>query len=104
MSKPTVILVSLCAILALASTVTSQPQPSAKKGLFSTLTVGQVVTVNDNGPLFQISTIEKAETGTHKIAELGSDYIVFEDMARVSELRVPLHAIKAIIHVKAKQK
>ena len=103
-SKSTVIIVSLCALLAITSTVVSQPRPAATGNIFSTLAVGQVVTINDKGALIQISTIEGADAGTHKIVDLAGDYVVMEDIARVSEMRVPLHAIKAILHVRAKAK
>ncbi len=101
---------SLFAIAALAvvlalSTAASQPQAPAKKAaLFSALKIGQPVTVREKGQSFEISTMEGDTVGTHTVAEIGDDYIVLRDVAEVAELRVPIYAIRAVVHIKTKPK
>ncbi|HVX12159.1 MAG TPA: hypothetical protein VHC22_13340 [Pirellulales bacterium] len=102
MARSIISIATLCVLLLVASAVFSQAQPAAPKGLFATLAAGQIVTLNDKGQLLQITTIEGAEAGTHTVTEVGNDYIVVEDMAKVSELRIPVYAVKTVVHVRAK--
>jgi len=81
----------------------SGPPPTAKKTLFSSLKVGQPVTLRDKGESYEISVTD-GDPGNHTVAEIGDDYIVLQDVADVAELRIPLHAIRDIVHVKTKLK
>jgi hypothetical protein len=104
MNKPLFLAVAIVAVALVASTATPQPQPAPKRNVFSTLVAGQIVTLNDNDRMFQINTIQGAKTGTHTVAEVAEDYIILQDMAEVTELRIPIHAIRAVVHVKTKVK
>jgi hypothetical protein len=35
---------------------------------------------------------------------VGEDYIVLQDVAEVTEVRIPIQAIRAVVHVKTKAK
>ncbi len=85
------------------STAASQPQAIGKKTVFSTLKVGEPVALKDKGHSFEI-TVMDGDTGTHTVVEVGDDYIVLRDVAEVAELRVPIYAIRAVVHIKAKPK
>jgi hypothetical protein len=97
------VIASVAAVLVI-STAASQSQPAAKKAvLFSTLKIGQPVTVREKGQLFEI-TVMDGDTGTHTVVEIGEDYIVLRDVAEVEESRIPIYAIRVVVHIKAKPK
>jgi tellurite resistance protein len=86
------------------STAASQQQPTPRKSVFSSLKAGQPVTVKDKGQSVEISTMEGDTLGTHTVVEIGDDYIVLRDVAGVTESRVPIYAIRGIVHIKTKPK
>lgn len=49
------------------------------KGIFSSLKVGQAVTLNDHGTVYSISFLDEGLPLTHKIVEVGEDYVIVED-------------------------
>jgi hypothetical protein len=104
MTKPLSLAIAIVVVALVASTATPQLPPAQKSHVFSNLAPGQTVTLNDNDRMFQINTIQGAKTGTHTVAEVGGDYIVLQDVADVTELRIPIHAIRAVVHVKTKAK
>lgn len=95
--------IAVVAIALTFSTAASQPHAAAKKTVFSTLKVGQPVALKDKGHLFEI-TVMDGDTGTHTVVEVGDDFIVLRDVAEVAELRVPIYAIRAVVHIKTKPK
>ncbi len=92
----------LAAVLTFSSSA-SQPQAAPKKTVFSTLKVGQPVALKEKGHLFEI-TVMDGDTGTHTVVEIDNDYLVLQDVAEVTELRVPVYAIRAVVHIKTKPK
>lgn len=99
----TVFVIAAVAAVLVISTAASQPQAAAKKTVFSTLKVGQPVALKDKGHLFEITEMD-GDTGTHTVVEIGDDYIVLRDVAEVIESRIPIYAIKVVVHVKTKPK
>jgi hypothetical protein len=71
--------------------------------MFSTLKVGQPVALKDRGHSFEIRVMD-GDTGTHTVIEIGDDYIVLRDVAEVEECRIPIYAIRAVVHFKTKPK
>lgn len=78
---------------------TSNGQDRSQKGFLSALKVGQIVTLKEDAGRYEITVLKKAPLG-HKIIEIGSDYVVIEDAARVTETRIPVYSIKAIIRLR----
>jgi len=87
----------------LFSTATSQPPPVARKTVFSALKVGQSVAVKDKGALYEISTTDDDGPQTHKVVEVGDDYIVLRDAAEVTTSRIPVTAVRAVVAIKTKK-
>lgn len=78
----------------------------AKKpsGVFSTLKVGQTVTLKDDGTAFSISFLDEEAPLAHKVVEIASDHIVVQDVAGVTETTVPVYAVKSVTKIKTKGK
>jgi hypothetical protein len=101
------VLVGLLAAVVVAFTVstgTSQPPQPAKKTVFSSLKLGQSVTLKDKGSAWEIGTTDDEAPLTHKVAEIGEDYIVLRDEPGAVETRIPVTAVRALVHVRAKGK
>ena len=87
-----------------STTATSQPPAVARRTVFFTLKVGQPVVLKDKGGLYEIGTTDAATPLTHKVAEIGDDFIVVQDEAGVTETRIPVTAVRAVILLKTKGK
>jgi hypothetical protein len=91
-------------VTVLLSTATSQPTPAARRTIFSTLKVGQAVTLKDKGGLYEIGTVDDAERLTHKVVEIGDDYIAVQDEVGLTDTRIPTTAVRAVVQVRTKPK
>jgi Spy/CpxP family protein refolding chaperone len=97
----------MLAVVTLAMTLStgaSQPPPVQKKAVFSTLKVGQSVTLKDKGAAWEIHTTDDEAPQTHKVVEAGEDYIVLHDEPGAVETRIPVTAVRAVVHVRTKGK
>lgn len=104
--KRWLMLLALLAAVVVAFTVstgTSQQPPAPKKTVFSTLKVGQSVTLKEKGSAWEICTIDD-EVLTHKLAEVSDDFIVLREEAGSVETRIPVTAVRAVVHVRTKGK
>lgn len=102
-----VLLVGILATVMLAlvvSTGASQPTPAPKKTVFSTLKVGQSVTLKEKGSAWEICTMDEEAPLTHKVAEIGDEFIALRDEAGSVETRIPVTAVRAVVHVTTKKK
>jgi hypothetical protein len=81
------------------STVTGHGQEKSRKGFLSILKEGQSISVREVGGRYEITFIKGVQPG-HKIVEVGADYLVVEDIAGVTETRIPIYSIKSIVRVK----
>jgi hypothetical protein len=77
--------------------------PQAQRvGFFAPFDKGQKVAVKETPQGFEI-TASDFDMG-YIITEVGSDYIVVEDMAKVTETRIPMYSIRSIKTIKVKGK
>ncbi len=74
----------------------SESQDKKPKGFLSILKEGQSIVLKESAGRYEINLME----GTHKIIEIGPDYIVVEDIAGLIENRIPIYSIKTITKVK----
>jgi hypothetical protein len=105
MNRNTVAVLLVAAALVCAglfSTATSQPPPAARRTVFSTLKVGQSVVVKERNGLYEVSTMDEAGPMSHKVVEVGDDYLVVRDEAGVLESRIPVTAVRAVVHIRTK--
>ena len=92
------IAVFLSAFLVIASSpATGQDRP--RKGFLSVLKEGQSVSVKEVAGRYEITLIKDVKLG-QKVIEVGSDYIVVEDAAGITETRIPVYSIKSIVKLK----
>jgi len=71
-------------------------QDKARKGFLSMLKEGQGVMLKESAGRYEITLIE----GGHTIIEVGPDYVLLEDLAGVTETRIPVFSIKSITRFK----
>lgn len=81
--------------------VASGQAPGRERGVLSVLHAGQPVSLQETGNGYAISLLKDGpEMLGHKVVEVFSDYIVIEDLAGVSQIRIPLYAIKSVVVTK----
>jgi len=95
----TIRLLAVTAAVLLTIPATSHGQDKPRKGFLAALKEGQTVTLKENGGRYEITLMRNIPVG-HKIIEVGSDYVVIEDAAGVTETRIHVTSIKAIIKLK----
>jgi hypothetical protein len=99
MNRPVSILF-LSALFTLGSfTPSSHGQDKPRKGFLSVLKEGQTVTLKENAGRYEITVMKGVRLG-HKVIEVGADYVVVEDIAGVTETRIPIYSIKSIVRLK----
>ncbi len=95
------IAVLLCATLALVClSPVANGQDKGRKGFLSVLKEGQGIVLKEAAGRYEITLME----GGHKVIEVGPDYVVVEDIAGVTETRIPIFSIKSIARIKVNRK
>ena len=96
----------LSAFLAVASfTVSGKAPDNPRKGFLSAIAEGQAVTLKDNAGRFEITLFDLGPAmHCHKVAEVGVDYVLIEDIAGVTSTRVPVYSIKSIVTINVPKK
>ena len=89
----------LAAALLLTIPATSHGQEKPRKGFLAILKEGQTVTLKESAGKYEITLMKNIPLG-HKVIEVGVDYVVVEDAAGVTETRIHVTSIKAIIKLK----
>lgn len=86
-----------------ASKAITTPREPQRVGFFAPLEKGQKISLKETAHGFEITAISDVELG-FTITEIGNDYIVVEDIAKVAETRIPVYSIRSIKTVKFKVK
>lgn len=76
--------------------VMSPGQDRSDKGFLDVLHTGLSVFIKEDHGRYEIRLFDGTHVG-HKVTEIGTDYIVIEDPAGVSETCIPIYSIKSII-------
>jgi hypothetical protein len=71
------------------------------KGVFAALRLGQSVSIKDMGSAFSITVFDPELPQSHKVIEIGDNFIVVRDIAEVTDTTIPIYSVKAIVKVKA---
>ena len=79
---------------------TSSGQDKPRKGFLSVLKEDQVVTLKEVGGKYEITILKNAPAVGSKVLEVGQDFIVIGDAAGVTETRIHVTSIKAIVRLK----
>ena len=92
-----IIAVFFCATLVLAClSPEASGQEKGRKSFLSVLKEGQAVVLKEAAGRYEITLMD----GGHKVIEVGPDYVVVEDLAGVTETRIPIFSIKSIARIK----
>ena len=66
-------------------------------GVLSVLSKGQAVTVKEVGGRYEIGVFANGpDMLGYKVVDVGSDYVVVEDISQITELRIPIYSVKAV--------
>ena len=84
-------------VMALGADETKKP-----KGVFSALKVGQSVSLKDDGSAFTLTFFDPDLLQSHKIVEIGDNFVVLRDVAGVTETTIPIYSLKAVVKVRTK--
>lgn len=102
MNRPTGIVVVMIFITIAAFTAFGDVAQNQKTSLLSALKIGQMVSMKEVAGRFEISIIEEAQLN-QKVMEVGSDYVMIEDIAAVTETRIPVYSIKSVVTIKKRR-
>ncbi len=94
---------SILILLLLLIPATSNGQDKPRKGFLLALKEGQSIVLKENAGRYEITLMEDVRLG-HTVIEVGPDYVVVEDVAKVTETRIPVYSIKGIVKIKVPKK
>ena len=92
-------LLAVAVALLLPIPATSHGQDKPRKGFLAVLKEGQTVVLKESAGKYEITLMKNIPLG-HKVVEVGPDYVVIEDAAGITETRIHVTSIKAIIKLK----
>jgi len=77
--------------------VASGQAPGKPHGVLSALHAGQPVSLADTDGGYRLNLFKDGpEVLGHKVVEVGSDFVVVEDIAGIQQLRIPVYSIKSV--------
>lgn len=94
----TVRVLTVLAVMLVVIPATSNAQDKPKKNFLSALKEGQSIVLKENAGRYEILMMKDVRLG-HTVIEVGTDYVVVEDVAKVTETRIPVYSIKAIVKI-----
>ena len=99
--KRTMLAVIAVCLLALGSITTGQAPNQPCRDFLAVLKPKQSVLMKEVGGRFTISMMDDMpDTLTHKVVEVGADFVVVEDIVGVQQTRIPVYAITSIVRIK----
>ena len=108
MLRPIVVLLLVTCVTVgtvVVGTVSGQAPDKPRQGFLSILKEGQSVMLKEVAGRFEISMFEDGpELLSHKVTEIGTDYVTVEDIGGLIETRLPVYSIKSIVLLKIPQK
>ena len=92
---------TITAFLALGLFTASGQAPVQSHGVLAVLHAGQPVNLKEANGRYEIGIIENVPGPLgQKVIEVGTDYLVLEDITGVTQTRLPIYSIKAITTLK----
>jgi hypothetical protein len=91
-------------LLVAVSRILGAQNAKRPRTVFSSIKVGQSVTLKDEGSGYSIRLFDEDVPLAHKIVEIGNDFVVVRDVAGVQETVIPVFALKGITRVMTKSK
>jgi len=97
--------ISIVVVLVVVAIALGADEANKPRGAFSKLRISQQVTVRQEPSGFTILYFNDDTVPlTHKVVEIGDDFLVVEDIAATRETTVPIYALRSIEMVKTKAK
>lgn len=97
--------VSVVCLLILASFTTGEAQNQQRRDFFAILKAGQPVVIKETAGRFQvIMLVDVPDAQSHKVIEVGADYITVEDVAGFTQTRIPVYSVSSIARLKSLKK
>ena len=90
-----------CGIVLLAIIFTLGADSKEPRGVFSSLEIGQKVNLKEEGQGFTITVFEKEIPQSHKVLEIGKDFIVLESVAGV-EMTIPVYSLRSVVKMRGR--
>ena len=92
---------ALVAAIAVCIVSASGQAPDKQDGFLSVLKKDQSVILKEVAGRYEITLMDGVlEPLTHKVISVKADYLVVEDIASISETRIPVYSIKSIVTLK----
>ena len=108
MFRPIVVLLLVTCVTvgtAVLGTVSGQAPDKPRAGFLSALKKGQSIMLKEVAGRFEISSFDDGPAMlSHKVIEVGTDYLTIEDIGGLIETRIPTYSIKAIVLLKVPRK
>ena len=103
MNRTILAVIAVC-LLGLGS-ITKGQAPAQRREFLAVLKAGQAVTPKETAGRFTISTLDDVpDSMSHKVVEVGTDYLTLEDIAGVHQTRIPVYSISSIVRLKSFKK
>ena len=90
-----------CGIVLLAIIFTLGAEAEKPRGVFSSLEIGQKVNLKEEGQGFTIVVMGDDLPLSHKVLEIGKDFVVLESVAGV-EVSIPVYAVRSVVRMKGR--
>ena len=105
MPRPILALLLAAFIAVFSVNVSGQAPDKPQKGFLSALKEGQSIILKEVAGRFEISSFDDGPAMlSHKVIEVGTDYLTIEDIGGLIETRIPTYSIKAIVRLKVPRK
>jgi len=103
MQRTSTIIAFLAAVAVASLAISKQPTPEQTgRGVLSVLSKGQAVSVKEGAGRYEIGILtEGMDVLGYNVLEVGQDYVVVQDLAGITELRIPIWSIQAVQVVKS---
>jgi len=88
-------------LILLAITLSLGADSEKPRGVFSSLHIGQKVNLNEEGQGFTLVVTGEDLPLSHKVIEIGEDFVVLESVAGV-ETTIPVYAVKSLVRMRGR--
>lgn len=96
------ILIVVVVIVLLGAGTYAEHDRNGPSGFLATLKSGQRINLKEHSTVYEIQTFDQSSIGQDTITEVGVDYVVVRDVAGITETRIPVYAIRSIVHIRTK--
>lgn len=98
MRHPNIYLTLVIPIICVTSYAYSQRDGDHRNGagVLGILAKDQAVTIKDVAGRYEIGVMPDMPMLGYKVVDVGQDYVVVQDVAQITELRIPIYSVKAV--------